>query len=420
MKNDGLTQEEHGHGPSLYYGYIIVALSFIIITTALGVRYAFGVFFLPLLNEFGWTRAMTSGAFSLSIIIEGMLSMVMGMLTDRIGPRVAIVISGLCLGVGYLLMSQINSVLQMYLFYGIIIGAGMGGVMVTLLSTVARWFTTRRGMMSGIVLTGSGFGALIASPIANQLIAVYTWRTAYLIIGGAILVVILTAAQFLKRDPTKTKQAHYSRTGTKESQPMPEITGFTFNKAAGTRQFWLIFGLDFLYGFFEFAIVVHIAPHATGLGNSATTAAAILSVFGALQIVGRIALGTSADILGSRKTFIIGFLLSTVVLFLLIPITQTWGLFVLAAVFGITAGGIGPLVSIVIAELFGLRSHGLLLGITVMGFAIGAATGPLLSGYLFDVTGNYQMAFLVCGVASIIGVVLSVLLAPVRDKTVAV
>lgn len=402
--------------PRFFYGYVIVVAALIIMMASFGTYFAYGVFFNPMLNELGWTRAMTSGAFSLSMLIQGLLGVVMGGLTDRLGSRVVMTVCGVFLGLGYLLMSQTSAVWQLYLFYGVIIGIGMSSVWVPLMSTVARWFAKRRTMMSGIVLTGTGIGTLIAPPWASWLISMYDWRTSFAIIGIIVLVVIVLAAQFLRRDPTQMGQVPFGKSA-REEQPVEAGTdGFSLKEAAFTRQFWIVLGMFLCFGISMFAIMVHIAPHAIELGFSASSAASILAAMGITVIVGRVALGSAADRIGDRKVFIIGFILMSASLLWLLPATQMWMFYLFAAVFGFAHGGMGASESPLIAELFGLRSHGLILGVTSLGFTSGGAVGPLLAGYIFDVTGSYQIAFLVCAALAIIGLILTIFLTPISDK----
>ena len=141
-----------------FYGYIVVVAAFCIMVVMWGTFHAFGIFFNPVLAEFGWTRAMTSGAFSLSLLVSGFSAIFMGRLTDRIGPRLVLALCGFLLGLGYLLISRVSAFWQLYLLYGVIIGIAMGGSWVPLMSTVARWFVARRSMMTGVVLAGLGTG----------------------------------------------------------------------------------------------------------------------------------------------------------------------------------------------------------------------------------------------------------------------
>jgi MFS family permease len=380
-----------------------------------GTHFAFGVFFIPVLTEFGWTRAVTSGAFSLSMITQGLLGIVMGGLTDRLGPRVVLTLCGFLLGLGFLLMSQISAVWQLYLFYGVLIGTSMSGTMIPLLSTVARWFVKRRSMMTGIVMTGTGIGILIAAPVASRLISTYDWRTAYIILGSTALVVVVLAAQLLKRDPTRVRLLTYDKNKQEEPGLKLGIEGFSLKEAVHTRQFWLVLTAFFCLGFSLFAIMVHIVPHATELGISATSAASILATIGGLSIVGRLVLGAAADRIGNRRVLIIGFMLMSASLFWLVPATEEWMLYLFAIIFGFAGAGVGVAHSPLVARLFGLRSHGLIFGAMSLGPTIGGAVGPLVVGYVFDATGSYRIGFLVSAVLGVVGVMLLALLTQLRQ-----
>ena len=227
--------------PRFFYGYIVVVAAFFIVGAMLSTNNTFGVFFKPVLTEFGWTRAMTSGAFSLSMIIYGLFGIVMGGLTDRFGPRIVVSLCGFLLGVGYFLMSQIGALWQLYLFYGVIIVTGMGGAFVPLLSTVARWFVKRRSMMTGIVSSGEGIGTLVVVPVVSWLISILDWRMSYILQGGMVLVIIVLFAQLLRRDPTHVGQRPYGESIVEESGLKLGTGAFSLRQAIHTRQFWLAF-----------------------------------------------------------------------------------------------------------------------------------------------------------------------------------
>ena len=399
-----------------FYGYIVVAATLCIMVVMYGTRSAFGVFFKPMLTEFGWTRALTSGALSLSMVVQGSLAIIMGGLNDRFGPRIVLTLCGFLLGLGCLLMSRISTVWQIYLFYGIIIGVGMSGVFVPLLSTVARWFIKRRNVMTGIAVAGIGIGSLIAPPAANWLISAYDWRVSYIIIGCLVLVGGVLAAQFLRRDPTMVGQVPYGgdelgREGLKAGDE-----GFSFREAAYTIQFWMVFCLFVCSGFSYFSIMVHIVPHATDLGISAASAANILAAMGAASVVGNVILGGAGDRIGNRQVCVIGFILISVTLFWLVSVTEVWMFYLFILVFGFAQGGCITSESPLVAWLFGVSSHGLLLGIISLGFTIGAAIGSLLTGYIFDITGSYQAAFLTSGATGVAGLMLAALIRPMGSK----
>ena len=394
----------------------MVVVALIIQVAMSATNFAFGVFFKPLITEFGWTRAMTSGAFSLSWIVQGLLAIVAGVLTDRVGPRIVMTLCGFFLGLGYLLMSQVSAVWQLYLFYGVITGTGMSGVFVPLMSTVARWFVKRRTTMTGIVLTGSGIAALIAPLVASWLISTYGWRISYIILGSLVLVVVVLLAQLLQRDPTQVGQRPYGENEGEEHSLKLGAEAFPLREAVQTRQFWVVFVMLFSLGYCVYTIMVHIVPHATDLGISGASAVNILATSGGMAIVGRVVLGSAADRIGSRQAFIIGFILMAAALFWLVPTTELWMLYLFAAIFGFAFGACSSLVSPLVAGLFGLTSHGLILATITFGFTTGAAVGPFLAGYIFDVTGNYQMAFLVCAVTGVVGLVLTALLRPITGE----
>jgi MFS family permease len=395
-----------------FYGYIVVVASFCIFAVMYGTRFAFGVFFKPMLTEFGWTRALTSGALSLSMVVQGLLAIVMGGLNDRLGPRVVLTFCGFLLGVGCLLMSQISTLWQLYLFYGVLIGVGMSGVLVPLLSTVARWFIKRRNVMTGIALTGIGLGSLIAPPLANRFISVYDWRVSYILLGCLVLAVGVLSAQLLKRDPTRAGQVPDGGDEAGEEMLQGRNEGFSLREAVHTRQFWMVFGIFICLGFSYFSIVVHIVPHITDLGISASKGANILAALGGAGIVGNV-VGGAADRIGNKQVCVIGLMLASATLFWLVSITEVWMFYLFVGVFGIGYGVCFTSESPLVAWLFGVSSHGLLLGIISFGFTIGAAIGPLLTGYIFDVTGSYQTAFLTFAVLSVVGLILMVLIRPI-------
>jgi MFS family permease len=406
------------NGSGFFYGYFIVGASLLMMSIIWAVYFAFGVFFKPLLNEFGWTRAMTSGASSLASIMTGLLTIAMGELTDRFGPRVVMSFCGLLLGLGFILMSQISTVSHFYLFYGILVGIGMSGSFIPLMSTIARWFIKRRGIMTGIVAAGTGVGALIGPPVASRLIPIYGWRVSYVILGSIVLAGIVLFAQVLKRDPIRVGQVPYGESQVEQKQLNLSSHGLSLKEAVYTPQFWLFFVTGFCYGYCVFAIMVHMTPHAIELGISPIRAASFLATIGGLGILGKVILGRVGDIFEVRQTLIFGFILMSAALIWLVPAKTQWMLFSIAGIFGFAYGGCTVSHSPLIAKLFGLKSHGLIFGVFGVSVMIGGAMGPLLTGYLFDVTNSYQMAFLLCAIISFAGIIFAAFLKMNRDKEI--
>jgi len=271
-------------------------------------------------------------------------------------------------------------------------------------------------MMTGIVAAGIGVGTLVAPPVANWLISTYEWRVSYIILGIIVLVFVVLAAQPLRRDPTQVGQLPYGENEGEEPGLKLETKAFSLKEAVYTRQFWVVFGMLLCFGFCVLAILVHIVPHATELGISAASAANILATYGGVSIVGKVVLGSAADRIGNKRTFIIGFILMAAALFWLVPATEAWMLYLFAIVFGFAYGGCAASESPLVAALFGLRSHGLIFGVIGFGFTTGAAIGPFVAGYIFDVAGSYQVAFLVCAAIGIVGLILTALLTPTKTS----
>ncbi len=402
--------------PRFFYGYAVVALVFCIMLLSWGIFLTFGIFFEPMLTEFGWTRATTSAAFSISILVMGLLGFNVGRLTDRFGPRLVMTGSGLLLGLGLLLMSQISAVWQLYLFFGVIIGIGMSATFVPANSIIARWFVKRRGMMTGIVLSGSPLGTMIMPPIARWLISLYGWRTSYIIVGIIALVLIILLAQFLKREPGHIGESTYG-----ENKVITENLGlkarvFSVGEALHTRQFWLLCAISACIWFSVGIIMVHIVIHATGLGFPATSATTILVFAGGASVVVRVIMGSVADRIGNKSALIISFLAMSASLLWLMMARDLRMLYLFGVIFGLAYGALGPLVSPAVAELFGLGSHGAIFGVTFLVGMVGEAFGPVLAGGIFDVTGSYQWAFLLSAVVSVTGIIISFMLTPINGN----
>lgn len=401
--------------PGFFYGYVIVAAAFSIVIIAHGAQYTFGIFFKPILTEFGWTSAATSGAFSLYLVLWGLLSIFVGRLNDSFGPRIVMTASGFFLGLGYLLMSQVSVLWQLYLFYGVIIAIGMSGAWVPLISTVPKWFVKRRGLMTGIVTSGSGIGTILLSLAASRLISVYGWRISYMIVGSGVLVLLMLAAQFLRRDPQQIGQLPYGEDETKGESLNAQAREFSLQEAIRTGQFWLVCAIFLCFGFILYTIMVHIVPHAIDLGISPIIAANIIVIIGGVNAVGRIIIGYSSDRIGVKPSLLISFILMGIALLWVMVAKEVWMFYLFAIIFGFGYGGLATLTSMVTAELFGLRSLGAIVGVVMFSFTLGGAIGPLLAGSIFDISGSYKPAFLASAAVSAAGIILSSVLKPITS-----
>lgn len=415
MTNHRLSPSNAGKQPRFFYGYAIVLGSFIILLIAWGAQYSYGVFFKPIMYEFGWTRAATSGAYSLGMVLYGGFGVFSGRLSDRFGPRLVVTVSGLLMGLGLSLMSQISSIWQIYFFYGVLVNAGIGGMVVPLLSTVARWFVNKRGLASGIAMSGIGAGTAIMPPLANQLISSYSWRTSYVVVGLIVVTVTVIIAQFLRRDPSQMGLLAYGADSVDTDDSLNWGTHeFSLQEATRTRQFWIICVMFFCGALGIQTVIVHIVNHATDIGISAATAATILSVVGVVGIGGRIGMGSIADRIGSRRVMIIVLTLMSASFLWLLLANELWMLYLFAVAFAVAYGGQSALLSPIAAEFFGLRVHGVIFGLILFAVGIAEATGSLVAGRIFDISGSYYWAFMLCAILGMAGAVLSILLKAAR------
>jgi MFS family permease len=190
-----------------FYGYVVAAAGFIAWFIGWGsYSTCFGLFFKPLLSEFQWTRAETSFAFSVALLVQATLGVVTGWLTDRLGPRIVVTVFGSFLGWSFLLISQVHALWQLVVAYAIVGGIGSSILNIPIMATVSRWFVKRRGLMTGLVQSGAGLGGFFLAPFTGHLIIRYGWRNASIILGIITLALIVLAGLLLIRDPRDAGQ----------------------------------------------------------------------------------------------------------------------------------------------------------------------------------------------------------------------
>jgi MFS family permease len=416
LNNKQSDSSNEGQQPGFYYGYVIVSVSFLILLVSWGSQYSFGVFFKPVLNEFGWTRAATSGAYSLNMALTGIAGFFAGRLSDRIGPRLVITTCGILLGLGYLLMSRVTEIWHIYVFYGLLAGIGMGGTFVPLMSAVTRWFVKRRGLASGIVVAGIGVGMFSLPLLANLLISSYNWQTSYAMLGLITIGLMVIPGQFLRRPPGQNAiPARELKTGPAGNRDM-QVQGRSFREAIRTRQFWTIIVMSLLFVFGLHTILVHIVAHATDIGIAPTSAAVIISITGVASIISKVVMGSLGDRIGNRRTIIVVFLLTTVSFLWLLFADELWMIYLFGAVFGLGYGGFATTQSPLVADYFGLKAHGTILGLAGFATTVGGAIGSFTAGSIFDLSGSYQWAFILCVIFGVTSLALAISLKGASGK----
>lgn len=368
-------------------GYTIVAASFLIQGVAIGGMFAYGVLFAEFITTFGWSRATIAGAISMATLTMGIAGVLAGRLNDRFGPRGVLTVSAIFYGGGYMLMSMLSEPWHLYLIWGLLVGIGLSTHDVITLSTVARWFPKRRGLMSAIIKIGTGCGQMIVPVCVALLVAAYDWRIACRIFGAVAFVILFVAAQFMRRDPGAGKGAATT------SGERVEVPGLTYRVALRSPTMWLVCAAQAMVIACLGTVTVHIVPHAIDLGLSRATAASLLAVIGGISLLGRLTVGATIDRIGGRRALLTCYCLLFAALVWLQFADVPWMLFAFAAAYGIAHGGFFTAISPTVAELFGTRAHGAIFGTVLFFGSLGSAIGPLGAGASFDLLATYRFAF---------------------------
>jgi len=350
--------------------------------TVIGILFAYGLFFKVLETEFGWSRTLLSSCTSAAFLAMGLFAIFGGRLADRYGPSRVLAVTGALYGLGYVLLSQLTEPWQLLVLYGVFVGIGLSTHDVVTLSTIARWFEKRRGMMTGVVKVGTAIGQVVVPPLAAFLILSFGWRTALVVLGVSAAIILVAAASLVKR-PVLTE--------TQKAQAASD--GVSFADARRTRPFWTLCAIQFLFFPSLVTIPLHIVVHGMDLGMAATRAALLLSTMGACSVAGRLFVGSCVDWIGGRRAFIVCLVPLTASLVGFLQIETQSALFAAVALYGFAHGGLFTVVAPTIAEYFGTRAHGSLFGIVVFFGTIGGAVGPIVAGWIFDMTGSYAIAF---------------------------
>jgi len=414
-ERDGLIKNDT---PRFFYGYWIIVICVFIQFLGWGLTQTFGVFFNPVLSEFGWSRAVLSGSFTFNYIVYGFASILSGRMADRIGPRKVMTVCGILLGSGCVLMSQVQEVWQLYLFYGLLMGLGNSGADVVLMATVARWFLRKRGAMSGIMKVGAGLSIFIMPMVVNWLIGRYGWRNSYIITGLPVMILYIFAAQFLRRNPEQMGLVPDGKVDLRSINTNLQDTGLTLVEALKTRQFWMICIISISLFFSTLTILTQIVPHAISIHIPSTAAASVLSIVGISSIVGRLTMGTLGDRIGNRIAMGICILTMTTSLLWLQVARELWMLYLFAALNGFAHGAFYTSISPLVADYFGLRMQGSILGVVFCCGPVLGSLGPIVAGRLFDLTGSYYQPFLICAGFTITALVMIILLKPVKIKSI--
>jgi MFS family permease len=389
--------------PSPWLPWVVVGAVWLTLAIASGLYFSFPVFFVALLDEFGWSRGATAAAFSISSVIQGVLSPVVGMLVDRLGPRRIMLGGAAVLGVACVLASRIGSLWSLYAVIGVLAAIGLCAVSWVPSGTlIARWFAERRGSVLGLAFSGMGAGVLVVGPLAQWLITAYGWRAAYTILGLGTLAVLLPLIWFCVREaPVVTTAAARG-----EFEPAPSPARRDVGDALRTGAFWALFFAYLCTPLAVFSVVTHSVAFAVDHGFARLFVAGIFGLTGLLSVAGRIIFGMAADRIGRAASATISYGCTAFGTLCLLGL-EIWphaaALYAYALFFGLGFGARGPIITAMASQIFPGRRFGVIYGILSVGNGIGGGVAPWFGGFVYDLTGSYRVAFLIAVIFCAIG-----------------
>jgi MFS family permease len=376
---------ERDHG----YAWVIVAVSFYAITMSMAARFAFGVLLVTFVREFGWSRGAVSAAFSLHLLSYGALAPFVGMAFDRYGRRRLLTLAGALLGVATASLAALDSLWQLYLFYGVgggIASAGLG--FVPHVRIIGEWFIRRKGLALGLALAGSGAASLLA-PAVQFLSDHLGWRQALALLGAFIVVTACPATWWGQREPP--------------ARGAGAAQGVVIRRPPGLRRELAWLGLAYaLHGFLAHMILAHEAAYLVDLGYATMWATSLLGGIGLFSVAGNVFWGFLSDWWGSGRSCGAAFAVSLAGILLLLVLPYAGGnasAIIQVVLSGLGFGGLTASLGSLMMERFGGARFGELYGLMVLVFSLGSLGGPLVAGIMYDVTQGYVVAFGLAGAA---------------------
>ncbi len=414
---DGESKRKRG----MFYGWWIVIAGGLGMSITAGINFhGFGNFIIPLTNEFGWNRTTISGLFSLARMESGLLGPLEGWLVDRVGPRRLMIVGIPLMGVGYILMSRVNSLAAFFFVYIFAITLGNSlGMSTPMAASVANWFNRKRGLAFGIMWSGVGLGGFFV-PAVGWLIAAYNWRIASIVIGVFIIVMGIPIAALMRHRPEPygympdgEEPDTDDETGEVRRRQQPDLSqDFTAREALMTSSFWYLTLSIAARSLVSGGVGLHLVPYFVDLGASDVFAATLAGAVGVLSIPGRFGLSAVSDYLNRRYVMAVSLFLMTIAIVFMARATSVTQVLPFLVLYAAAQGGISVIPQSLIAEYFGRRAYATIQGFRGTIQMVGIIIGPLVSGYVFDTTGNYEWAFMGFGAASMVSLGLVLLMRP--------
>jgi MFS family permease len=414
-----------------FYGWVLVAIAFVTMAVGVNARTAFSLLFPAILDEFGWDRGMTAGAFSFGFLVSAVVTPFVGRLIDLRGPRLVIELGVIAMGVGLLLASLIREPWQLYLTLGALTGGGVNCLAYTGQSLyLTNWFVRRRGLALSIAFSGVGIGSITILPWLGWLIENAGWRSACLWLGILVLVLLAPLNLLLKRRP---EDLGLAPDGTPSDNASADhaanvidhawvAVDWTLGRALRTARFWWIAAGYFCGLFSWYAVQVHQTKYLIEIGFGSSEAAWALGLVSLVAVPGQIAFGHLSDRVGREWVWTIGnlgFVICCIALIGLRTAPSTALLYGMIIAQGTLGYSLTSVMGAIPAEIFEGRHYGSIFGTVMLAAILGGAAGPWVAGVLYDSTGGYSVAFWIATACSAISIVAIWLAAPGKVRAVA-
>jgi len=372
--------------------------------------YGFPAYFDSLVKEFQSTRTVLSGAFSLERLEIGILGPAGGWLVDKYGSRKIMMVGVLLMGAGFLLLSRVHSIIEFYLVFTLMIAIGGGlGFSTAIFTAVGNWFVKKQGLAFGLAQSGLGLGGLLV-PLVSLIISGHGWRIASLITGIAVPIVGLPIALLMKSNPEQYGYMPDGETAaSREIKKVSQDKDYSAKEALKTSPFWFLSIAFSLRVMVTSAVMVHIMQFLLDNDFPREIAATALGSIAFISIAGRLIFGWLGDRVSKRFVIAGLMIMLAVSLVLLGHVDNLWSLVIFLALYAPAYGGLATLMQSIRGEYFGRKAFGTIMGFMGVVTMFGTVAGPLFAGYVWDMTGRYDFAFLVFAGAIMISLVLTLL-----------
>ena len=399
----------------IFYGWIIVLAGHMLITLDGMVLYSFGIF-LPYINEtFGLSTAVGSSFFSVRCVCMAFSFVFAGRLIDTHDARYLTFFGGLVGAFGFFLSAYAETVFELYITYSVMVGIGDGFLYILPVTIISRWFVKKRALAIGIATAGVPVSGLVVNPLTTWLIESFGYERA-LIYLSIIFTTILCSAFLIKSHPEDMNLKPYGEDS--EDAKDTGASDWSAREAFSHSSFWLMYAA-FFFGFNTFLIiVVNLFNFSVGSGITPLVAAGAPAFIGVGSIIGRIFFsGVVANILKDVRILFVCYFLQAGSIILILLVVEVWSLYLFGFLFGLFYSGWVPMFPTILGRFYGLTSLGSIFGVFGTGFSLAAISGPLISGYLFDMTQSYYNSLVVAMAASFITALLTLLIRTPVKKT---